>query len=74
MYVSLCSNTGSVGDDPNWISRKNTLELIELSSVNKVNLALVSSCSNTGSTRDDPNWISKKNSLDLIDLSSIKMK
>ena len=29
-------------------------ELIELSSINKVNLVQVSSCSNTGSIRDDP--------------------
>ena len=31
------------------------LELIELSSINKVSLVYVSSCSNTGSIRDDPN-------------------
>jgi hypothetical protein len=32
------SNTGSIRDDPSWISRKNSLELIELSSINKVSL------------------------------------
>ena len=35
---SLCSNTGSVRDDPYWTSRKNSLELIELFSMNKVSL------------------------------------
>ena len=35
-----------------WTSRKNSLELIELSSVNKVSLAWVSSCNNTGSIRN----------------------
>ena len=52
-------------------SRKNSLELIELSSINKVSLVYVSFCSNTGSIRDDPYWISRKNSLELIKLSSI---
>ena len=36
--VSSCCNTGSIRDDPYWTSRKNSLELIELSSVNKVSL------------------------------------
>jgi hypothetical protein len=54
-----------------WASRKNSLELLELSSINKVSLVYVSSCSNTGSIRDDPYWTSKKNSLELIELSSI---
>ena len=35
---SSCGNTGSIRDDPYWISRKNSLELIELSSINKVSL------------------------------------
>ena len=35
VYVSSCSNTGSIRDDPYWTSRKNSLELIELSSINK---------------------------------------
>ena len=35
---SFCSNTGSIRDDPYWTSRKNSLELIELSSINKVSL------------------------------------
>ncbi len=39
-------------------SRKNSLELIELSSINKVSLVQVFSCSNTGSIRDDPYWTS----------------
>jgi hypothetical protein len=47
------------------------LELIELSSINKVSLVYVSFCSNTGSIRDDPYWTSRKNSLELIELSSI---
>ena len=54
-----------------WTSRKNSLELVELSSTNKVSLVYVSFCSNTGSIRDVPYWISGKNSLELIELSSI---
>ena len=50
---------------------KNSLELIELSSINKAILVYVSSCINTRSIRDDPYWISRKNSLELIELSSI---
>ncbi len=37
VWVSFCSNTGSIRDDPYWTSRKNSLELIELSSINNVN-------------------------------------
>ena len=33
-----CSNTGSIRDDPHRTCRKNSLELIELSSINKVSL------------------------------------
>jgi hypothetical protein len=47
------------------------LELIELSSINKVSLVYFSSCSNTGSIKDGPYWTSRKNSLELIELSSI---
>jgi hypothetical protein len=36
--ISSCSNTGSIRHDPYWISRENSLELIELSSINKVSL------------------------------------
>ena len=36
--VSSCSNTGSIRDYPYGISRKNSLEQIELSSINKVTL------------------------------------
>ena len=36
--VFSCSNTGSIRDDPYWTSKKNSLELIELSSINKVSL------------------------------------
>ena len=57
-------------DYPYWTSRKNSLELIELSSINKVSLVWVSSCSKTGSIRDDPYWTSRKNSLELIELYS----
>jgi hypothetical protein len=52
---------------------ENSLELIELSSINKVSLAQVSSCSNTGSIIDDPYWTSRKNSLELIELSRINI-
>ena len=62
---------GSIGDGPYWTSWENSLELIELSGINKVSLVSVSSCSNTGSIRDDGYWTSRKNSLELIELSSI---
>ena len=52
-------------------SRKNSLELIELSSINEVSLVWVSSCSSTGSIGDDPYWTSRKNSLELIERSTI---
>jgi hypothetical protein len=68
---SSCGNTGSIRDDPYWTSRENSLELIELSSINKVSLVYVSSYSDTGSIRDDPYWTSRENSLELIELSSI---
>ena len=35
---NITSNTGSIRGDPDWISKKNSLELIELSSINKVSL------------------------------------
>ena len=36
--VSSCSNTESIRDDPYRTSRKNSLELTELSNINKVSL------------------------------------
>ena len=36
--VESWSNTESITDDRYWTSRKNSLELIELSSINKVSL------------------------------------
>ena len=48
---TTCCNTGSTRDDPYWTSLKNSLELIELSTINKVSLVSVFSCSNTGSIR-----------------------
>ena len=38
VWVSSCSNTGLIRDDRYWTSRKKSLELIELFSVNKVSL------------------------------------
>ena len=38
VLVSSCSNTGSIRDDSYWTSRKNSVELIKLSSINKVSL------------------------------------
>ena len=58
-------------DDSYWTSRRNSLELIELTRINKVSLVLVSCCSNNGLIKDDPNLTSGKNSLELIELSSI---
>jgi hypothetical protein len=55
-------NTESIRDDLYGTSRENSLELIELSSINKVSLVYISSCSNTGSIRDDPYWTSRENS------------
>jgi hypothetical protein len=52
---------------------KNSLELIDLSSINKVSLVWVSSCSNTRSIRDIPCWTSRENGLELIELSSKKI-
>ena len=43
-----------------WTARKNSLELVELSSINTVSLVQVFSCYNTGSIRDDPYWIPGK--------------
>jgi hypothetical protein len=40
--VFFCSNTIPIRDDPYWTSRENSLELIELSSIKKVNLVWVS--------------------------------
>ena len=38
MRADWCSNTGPIRDDPYLTSGKNSLELIELSSINKVSL------------------------------------
>jgi hypothetical protein len=38
--VASRSNTGSIRDDTYWTSRENSLELIELSSINKVSLVV----------------------------------
>ena len=42
LRVSFCSDTGSIRDDLYWNSKKNSLELIELSSTKKVNLVYFS--------------------------------
>ena len=60
-----------IRDGSYWISKENSLEGIELSSINKVSLVYVSSCNSTGSIRDDRYWTSRENSLELIELSSI---
>ena len=52
------------------LSRHCSLELTELSSINKVSLVQVSSCSNTGSVRDYAYRSSRKNNLELTELSS----
>ena len=73
-YFSLPNVSGyarSIRDDPYWTSRKDSLELIEVSSMNEVSLGQVSSCSNTESIRDDPYRTSRKNSLELTELSII---
>jgi hypothetical protein len=53
-----------------WTSRENSLELIELSSINKVSLVQVSSCSNTGSIRDKLIELSSINKVSLVQVSS----
>ena len=60
-----------IRDYSHWISKKNSLEQIDLSNINKFGLVWVSSCSNTASIRDDPCWTPRKNSLEVIELSSI---
>ena len=60
----------TIRDDPYWACGKNSLELIELSSIDKARLVKVSSCSNAGSMRDDPYWTSRKNRFELIQLSN----
>jgi hypothetical protein len=57
--LPLC--TRPCRSDLYWISRENSLELIELSCmcINKVSLSI----------RDDPYWIPRENSLELIELS-----
>ena len=47
IYKYSCSNTGSIRDDPYWTSRRNNLELIELSSINEISLGQVYSCAKT---------------------------
>ena len=37
-FVYACSKTGSIRDDPYRATRENSLELIDLSSTNKVSL------------------------------------
>jgi hypothetical protein len=69
--VDIVSLRSLIRDYPYWTSRENSLELIELSIINKVSLVYVSSCSNTGSIRDNSYWTSRENSLELIELSSI---
>ena len=51
VLVFSCSNTGSMRDDLYWTSKKNSLELIELSSMNKVSLVQVFPNSNIGDKR-----------------------
>ena len=63
--------TSPVREEHRCSTKKNSLELIELSSIHKVSLVQVFSCSNTGSIRYDPYWTPRKNSLELIALSSI---
>ena len=71
MLLSSCSNTGPIRDGSYWTFGENSLELIKLSSINKVGLVLLSSCSNTGPIRDGSYWSFGENSLELIKLSSI---
>ena len=73
LYPATPVDTGSIRDGSYRTLMKNSLELIEISSINKVSLVEVSSCCNTGSIRDDPYWTSRKNSLELVELSSIKL-
>ena len=54
-------------DDPYWTSRENSVEMIELSSINKVSLVWVSSYSNIGSMRYDYYWTSRESTLELVE-------
>jgi hypothetical protein len=53
-----------------WTARKNSLELVELSSINKVSLVQVFFCCNTGSIRNLTGSLGK-NGLEVTELSNI---
>lgn len=57
-------------DGPYWTGRKSSLDLIDLSSVNKDSLVQVFSCSNTGSISDESRRTCRRNSLERIELLS----
>ena len=55
--------------------RMNSLELIDMSSINKVSVVHgLSFCSNTELIRYDSNWDSEKNSLELILIHSVQIQ
>ena len=43
--VSSCSKTVLMNEDSYWTSKENSLELVKLSSINRVSFVLVSFCS-----------------------------
>ena len=57
--------------DSYWTSKENSLEVIELSTINKISLVQVFSCRNSVSIGDNPYWTPGKNGLELMELSSI---
>ena len=75
--IYSCSNTGSIRDDPYWTSKANSLELIELSSLNIVASVLVqiSPFRKTAwnKKRYDSYWTSRENSLKLVELSNVNI-
>jgi hypothetical protein len=73
-YMKLWTIKLSSTNKAYWTSRENSLELIKLSSTNKVSLVYVSSRGDTGSTRDDFYWTSSENSLKLILYRAIQHK
>ena len=62
-------DTGSIRDDPYLTCGKNSLELIELSSINNVSLVQISFCSNARSMRDEKAIQHKKSQFTLFSYS-----
>ena len=67
LLPSSTGNIEKITNDPYWISWKNSSELTERSSANKVSLVWISFFNNTGSERDYPYGTSTRHSLERKD-------